>query len=95
MAGNLLTKEQIKKLFKDLPQWEIIEDRLIRKWNFENFVEAFGFITKVSLLAESMNHHPEWKNSYNKVCIELTTHDLGGLSKKDVELAVAINKLNS
>jgi len=95
MSEILLTDEQITKLPINLPEWEIIEDRLVRKWCFQNFVESFGFITKVALLAESMNHHPELKNSYNKVCIELTTHDLSGLSIKDVELAIAINKLNS
>ena len=93
MSSELLNPESIKQLAKELPDWEISDNRLIRKWHFKNFVESFGFITKVALVAESMNHHPNWKNTYADVYIELTTHDLGGLSTKDVELAIAINKL--
>jgi 4a-hydroxytetrahydrobiopterin dehydratase len=60
---------------------------------FENFVEAWGFMSKVALLAETMNHHPEWSNVYGQVEIALTTHDAGGISSRDFELATRINAL--
>ena len=70
-----------------------MENRLRREWDFASFVEAFGFVTRVALLAEAMNHHPNWSNVYNKVTIELTTHDLGGLSELDIKLAKEINQI--
>jgi 4a-hydroxytetrahydrobiopterin dehydratase len=69
-------------------------DGLEREWRFHSFVEAFGFMTQVALLAERANHHPEWSNVYNRVTIRLTTHDLGGLSSRDAELAQAIDSLS-
>ncbi len=66
-----------------------------RSFRFRNFVEAFGFMTKVALLAEQADHHPEWFNVYNRVDILLTTHDADGLSARDVALAKAINKLEA
>ena len=66
-----------------------------RDLQFNSFVEAFGFMAQVALLAEARNHHPNWSNVYNRVSIDLTTHDLGGLSNLDVELAVAIDALLS
>ncbi len=64
-----------------------------RSFRFENFSAAFAFMTRVALLAESMKHHPDWSNSYNKVDITLSTHDAGGLTEDDVKLATAIDKL--
>lgn len=64
-----------------------------RDFKFKNFSEAFGFMTRVALLAEKASHHPEWFNVYNKVSIALTTHDAGGLSEKDILLAEKIDKL--
>ena len=95
MNTKLLEDQDLVSLQKELPQWEVQQSRLRRKWQFKNFVEAFGFMTKVAILAESMNHHPQWSNVYNKVTIELWTHDLGGLSNLDVELAKAIDLLES
>ena len=76
-----------------MPNWSLKGERLHRDLKFNSFVEAFGFMAKVALLAESKNHHPNWSNVYNRVSIDLTTHDLGGLSSLDVELAAAIEAL--
>ena len=94
METTPLNKKEVEALQRELPKWKIQEARINREWQFSNFVEAFGFITKVALLAESMNHHPEWSNVYSKVTIELTTHDLNGLTNLDVQLAQAIDSLN-
>ncbi len=91
MAGTLLDPSFLKTLSEELSGWEIQQGKLRRKWVFSNFIEAFAFMTKVALIAESMNHHPEWSNVYSTVNIELTTHDLGGISDLDINLAKAIN----
>jgi 4a-hydroxytetrahydrobiopterin dehydratase len=71
--------------------WELRDDALHRELRFRDFVEAFSFMTAVALIAERMNHHPDWSNVYATVTIRLTTHDAGGVTEKDVELAEAIN----
>lgn len=68
-------------------------DAISRQWTFDDFVAAFGFMTRVAILAEKADHHPEWSNVYNKVTITLTTHDAGGLSARDMELAAQIDAL--
>ena len=73
--------------------WTVDGDTLHRELEFADFSEAFGFMTRVALLAESRNHHPDWSNSWNKVTIDLTTHDAGGLTENDVGLAESINAL--
>ena len=70
-------------------------DAITRSFKFDDFVGAFGFMTQVAILAEKADHHPEWSNVYNKVEILLTTHDVDGLSQKDVDLAKKIDKLVS
>jgi len=94
MKTKLLEAQDLIPLQKELPKWEVQQSKLRRKWRFKNFVEAFGFMTKVALLAEAMNHHPEWSNVYSTVTIELTTHDQKGLTNLDVQLAKAINSLD-
>ena len=94
MKTKLLEAQDLISLQKEFPKWEVQQSKLRRKWRFKNFVEAFGFMTKVALLAEAMNHHPEWSNVYSTVTIELTTHDQKGLTNLDVQLAKAINSLN-
>lgn len=75
--------------------WKEENNKLTQSFKFKNFVEAFGFMSKVALVAEKMSHHPEWKNVYNKVEITLTTHDEGNtITKKDRELAKAIDEIN-
>jgi 4a-hydroxytetrahydrobiopterin dehydratase len=77
----------------ELAGWDQVADRdAIRKsYRFKDFNEAFGFMTRVALLAEKADHHPEWSNVYNKVEILLTTHDAGGVSQRDIDLAKAID----
>lgn len=78
----------------NLQEWMINEEGMLYKsFLFNNFLEAFGFMTQVALLAEKANHHPNWSNVYNKVHVALTTHDAGGLTQKDIKLAKAIDQL--
>jgi 4a-hydroxytetrahydrobiopterin dehydratase len=79
----------------DLPEWTWDEERdgLRRRFAFADFVQAFGFMTRVALLAEKADHHPEWSNVWNRVDMLLTTHDAGGLSQRDVALATAIDAI--
>ena len=93
MPVQPLDAAQKSALSTTLPNWVVNRDRLHRDLEFNSFVEAFGFMAQVALLAESKNHHPNWSNVYNRVSIDLTTHDLGGLSSLDVELASAIDAL--
>ena len=78
---------------KDLPQWREVEGReaITRAFRFKDFNEAFGFMIRVALLAEKMDHHPEWFNVYNRVEVTLATHDAGGVTEKDIALARAMN----
>jgi len=75
--------------------WQMVEgrDAIRREFKFTNFVEAFGFMTRAALVAEKLNHHPEWFNVYNKVDVTLTTHDVDGLSMLDIKLAKRMAKL--
>ncbi|MBU6298425.1 MAG: 4a-hydroxytetrahydrobiopterin dehydratase [Alphaproteobacteria bacterium] len=81
-------------LLKDLPKWRETQDRdaIARQFTFKNFSEAFAFMTRVALLAEKLDHHPEWSNVYNKVDVTLSTHDAGGLTAKDIEMAKAMEE---
>lgn len=88
-----LTAEERAGLSSQLPEWTLDGEHLRREFRFRDFVEAFGFMTSVALLAERANHHPEWSNVWNKVSVGLTTHDADGLSQRDVDLALEINKL--
>ncbi len=67
--------------------WQIVDGKLHKTFRFANFVEAFGFMTRAALIAESMNHHPEWSNVYKTVVVDLVTHEAGGISELDFELA--------
>ena len=91
MIRRLDAAERARHL-ADLPGWTLDEarDGIARQFRFADFTEAFAFMTRVALLAEKADHHPEWSNVYNKVDILLTTHDAGGLSLRDIELAKAI-----
>jgi len=79
----------------ELPEWRMVEgrDAIRRDLRFASFSEAWGFMSRVALLAEAQDHHPEWSNVYNKVEILLSTHDAGGLSVRDLKLAAAIDRL--
>ena len=91
MPAQPLTSEEIEALAASLPQWQLVAGKLHRQLVFADFVEAFGFMTQVALIAEAMGHHPEWSNVWNRVSIDLTTHDAGGLTALDVTLAQAID----
>ena len=93
MSAHLLTPDQLQALSKQLPLWSLVNGKLRRELRFTDFVEAFGFMSQVALVAEAMGHHPEWSNVWNRVVIELTTHDAGGLSDLDVCLAQRIDQL--
>ena len=88
-----LTPEEIVKLAHDLPQWQHNGEStaITRHLVFDDFKQAFAFMTKVAAEADRADHHPEWSNVYNKVTITLTTHDAGGLTKRDVALAKFID----
>lgn len=90
-----LTQEELFAQLNGLDGWQLSEDGLFikRVFKFPNFVAAFGFMSQVALLAEKINHHPNWSNVYNRVQIELTTHDQGGVTQKDIDLAQKINAL--
>ena len=90
---SLIEQNQLDQFSKKHPSW-IIDNKTIKKeFKFDNFINAFGFMSKVALLSEKMDHHPNWQNTYNKVKIELTTHDKGGITSNDISLAESIDKL--
>ena len=93
MRPYLLNNEELKELGAKIPGWEINNDHIKREFNFPDFLEAFSFMTKTAFLCEKNNHHPNWENSYSKVIIKLTTHDLGGITNLDETIASAINAI--
>jgi len=88
-----LSKTDIDEELKSLPGWSVVNEKLHKEFQFDNFNQAFGFMTRAAMEIEKMNHHPEWFNVYNKITIELTTHDAGGITKNDVNLAKILNSL--
>ena len=93
MATSKLSDDEIASRLESLSGWTLENGKLHFERQFKDFVEAFGFMTRVAILAEKMNHHPEWFNVYHTVKIDLTTHDAGGISEMDFELAGQINEL--
>lgn len=87
MAAKKLTDAQIQENLAQVDGWTIENGKLHKEFQFDNFVSAFGFMTQLALVAESLNHHPEWFNVYNRVTIDLTTHDAGGISDLDFQWA--------
>jgi len=90
---NKLSEVEIGSAIAQLSGWAIVDDKLQKNFKFKDFVEAFGFMSKVAIVADKMGHHPELFNVYNKVRIDLTTHDVNGISNLDFELAQKIDKL--
>jgi 4a-hydroxytetrahydrobiopterin dehydratase len=88
-----LTIDELKAALKRLPDWRLAKDReaISRKFQFVDFDAAFSFMSRVALKAAKMDHHPEWFNVYNKVDVTLATHDAGGVTQKDIELATAMD----
>lgn len=93
MSMSVLSASELEQALADLAGWSLKDGKLHRDFKFKSFVEAFGFMTSLALVAESMGHHPEWFNVYNRVAIDLTTHDAGGITTKDLELAKKANQL--
>jgi len=88
-----LSQTDIDEELKNLPGWSVVNEKLHKEFQFDSFNQAFGFMTRAAMEIEKMNHHPEWFNVYNKITIELTTHDAGGITKNDVNLARILNSL--
>lgn len=88
-----LSELEITEELKKLEGWEIKDNKLHREIQFESFNQAFGFMTRAAMEIEKMNHHPEWFNVYNRITIDLTTHDAGGITNNDVNLARILNSL--
>ena len=88
-----LSSEQISEELKNLPGWSIKDEKLHKDFEFESFNQAFGFMTRAAMEIEKMNHHPEWFNVYNKLTVDLTTHDAGGITENDINLAKILNSL--
>jgi 4a-hydroxytetrahydrobiopterin dehydratase len=93
MRPSKMTDEEIAMHLAGVPGWELTDGKLRRRFQFENFSRAFGFMTSLALVAEAKDHHPEWSNVYNRVVIDLSTHDAGGITTLDFELAAAANDL--
>ena len=90
-----LTDKEIESEVNKMPGWKVVNGKLSKSFEFKDFIEAFSFMTRVAMHAEKMNHHPEWFNVYNKVKIDLVTHDLNGITNYDMKLANAINKIQA
>ena len=93
MGLTKLSEEQIKEELANLSGWSIINGKLHKDFVFKDFIEAFGFMSTAALHIEKMNHHPEWFNVYNKIKVDLTTHDAGGITQNDINLARILNSL--
>ena len=88
-----LSQLEIEEQLENLSGWSVVNEKLHKDFQFESFNEAFGFMTRAAMEIEKMNHHPEWFNVYNRITVELTTHDAGGITKNDVNLAKILNSL--
>jgi 4a-hydroxytetrahydrobiopterin dehydratase len=88
-----LTEEQIRTELSGLQGWSVANGKLHKDFVFDDFIEAFGFMCKAAIHIEKMNHHPEWFNVYNKISVDLVTHDAGGITQNDIVLARTLNSL--
>ena len=88
-----LSEIEIEDELKNLSGWSVANEKLHKDFQFDSFNQAFGFMTRAAMEIEKMNHHPEWFNVYNKITIELTTHDAGSITKNDTNLARILNSL--
>ena len=86
-----LSADEIKDNLVQISGWQLVDGKLQKEFEFNDFVQAFGFMTQVAMAAERLNHHPEWYNVYSKLRISLVTHDLDGISNYDFKLAKLIN----
>ena len=88
-----LSEIEIDEELKNIPGWSVVNEKLHKDFQFNSFNQAFGFMTRAAMEIEKMNHHPEWFNVYNRITVELTTHDAGGITNNDVNLARILNSL--
>ena len=93
MGLEKLSNEEIEKQLKDLAGWSIANGKLHKEFIFDDFGQAFDFMTRAVSHIDKMNHHPEWFNVYNKVIVDLMTHDAGGITENDINLAKVLNSL--
>jgi 4a-hydroxytetrahydrobiopterin dehydratase len=94
MSKGKLEEQEVGERLRKLQGWELADDAIYKEFQFADFKEAFAFMTRVAAAAEEMNHHPDWSNVYNKVQISLSSHDVGGLSARDFNLATRIDALH-
>ena len=92
-SRTVLTDDEVKTHLHELPDWEFRAKALHRELRFRSFTDAFSFMTAVAFIAERRNHHPNWTNVYDRVTIELTTHDRGGVTGNDIEMAQEISEV--
>jgi 4a-hydroxytetrahydrobiopterin dehydratase len=90
-----LTTFEIESHLTQLPGWTVVAGKLHREYRFPNFGKAFGFMKSAAMVIEKMDHHPEWFNASDRVVVDLTTHDAGGISQKDVDLAKRLEEIAS
>ena len=95
--AKTLTPEERQAGLQSLPKWQLVEgrDAITRSFRFKDFNAAFGFMTRAALVAEKLDHHPEWFNVYNKVDVTLSTHDAGGLTALDLKLAATMDAITA
>lgn len=82
-----LSSEEIDQSLRQVQGWQVVNNKLHREYRFTDFIHAFGFMATAAIAIEKMNHHPEWSNTYNRVTIDLTTHDSDGITQNDIDLA--------
>ena len=93
MPRAVLSGRELEAAAAELHGWRVVSGKLHKEFRFDGFIEAFGFMASVALVAEAMNHHPEWSNVWNRVAVDLVTHDAGGITTSDLELARRMNQL--
>jgi 4a-hydroxytetrahydrobiopterin dehydratase len=93
MTISKSSNKQVQEFIDSHKDWQIKEQKLHREFVFNNFIQAFGFMTQVALVAESSNHHPEWFNVYKTVRVDLTTHEAGGITERDFALAEKMTEI--
>ncbi len=90
-----LSSDEIESRLQSLEQWEYRDNKLHREYVFPDFIEAMGFMVRAAIVAQAMNHHPEWSNVYKSVTVDLTSHDAGGVTELDFQLAHRMEELSN
>ncbi len=87
------TEQAVQEFLDQNSQWSLQDNKLRKEYKFKSFTQAFGFMSMVAVVAEKTNHHPEWFNVYNRVVVDLTTHEANGISERDFKLAITMDEL--